>query len=39
MRYEIITTNAFKNWLLIYERVEEQLVLILLNTGSHSDLF
>lgn len=27
------------DWLLIYERVEDQLVLILLNTGSPSDLF
>ncbi|ORC15591.1 MULTISPECIES: type II toxin-antitoxin system YafQ family toxin [Rothia] len=27
------------DWLLIYERIEDQLVLILLNTGSHSDLF
>ena len=27
------------DWLLIYERLEDQLVLVLLNTGSHSDLF
>lgn len=27
------------DWLLIYERIEDQLVLVLLNTGSHSDLF
>ncbi len=27
------------NWLLIYKYVHEKLVLILVSTGSHSDLF
>ena len=27
------------NWLLIWEVHEEEIVLVLLNTGSHSDLF
>ena len=27
------------NWLLIWEQHEESLVLLMLNTGTHSDLF
>ncbi len=27
------------DWLLIYEKVEEELILYLTRTGSHSDLF
>ncbi|MBO4851256.1 MAG: type II toxin-antitoxin system YafQ family toxin [Prevotella sp.] len=27
------------NWLLVWEQYETELVLVMLNTGSHSDLF
>ena len=27
------------NWLLIWEQYETELVLVMINTGSHSDLF
>ena len=27
------------DWLLIYQKVEEKLILVLTRTGSHSDLF
>ena len=27
------------NWLLVWEQHDEELILVMLNTGSHSDLF
>ena len=27
------------NWLLVWEQYEQELVLVMLNTGTHSDLF
>lgn len=32
-----ITLN--RDWLLIWEQHDQELILVMLNTGSHSDLF
>lgn len=46
--HSLITTPRFKgcrechiepDWLLIYQKVKKELILILVETGSHSDLF
>ena len=41
--YDILFSNQFKrsykDWLLIWEQRETELILILTDTGTHSDLF
>ena len=39
--YKIMTTHQFEkpNWLLIWNQYDDELELLMLNTGTHSDLF
>ena len=46
--HQLINSIRFKNcrechiepdWLLVYKKNDEQLILLLIETGSHSDLF
>ena len=39
--YEIVIWECHikPDWLLLWQQIDDELVLILLNTGSHSDLF
>ncbi len=40
MKYEVKPTTKFaRDWLLVYEKSKETLILYLTRTGTHSDLF
>ena len=42
IRYSNLFKRSFKitpDWLLVWEQKDDELLLILIDTGSHSDLF